>query len=71
VDRPARPRVDWEAIFGGSQRKINTVIIGCETDFRSRQRISKEAVKMIERLKGETTRNGNLSTLVRREIDKE
>jgi hypothetical protein len=34
--------------------KINTVIIGCETDFPGRQRISKEeAVKMIEAERGD------------------
>jgi hypothetical protein len=31
--------MDWEAIFRGSRRKISTVIIGCEADFQSRQRI--------------------------------
>jgi hypothetical protein len=53
MDRPGRPRVDWEAVFHGSRRRVSTVIIGCETDFRGRQRISREeAVKMIERLRG-------------------
>jgi hypothetical protein len=52
VDRQPRPRVDWEAIFHGSQREISTVIIGCEADFWSRKRISREeAAKMIGRLR--------------------
>ena len=52
MDRRPRPRVDWDAIFHGSRRKISTVIIGCEADFRSRKRISKEdRVRLIRRLK--------------------
>ena len=48
-----RPRVDWEAIFHGSERKISTVIIGNEAVFRSRKRMSREeAAKRIRRLKG-------------------
>jgi hypothetical protein len=44
--------MDWEAIFHGSRRRVNTVIIGCEADFRSRKRISKEErVSLIPRLK--------------------
>jgi hypothetical protein len=44
--------MDWEAISHGSRRRISTVIIGCETDFRSRKRIPpEEASKLIRRLK--------------------
>jgi hypothetical protein len=45
--------MDWEAIFhGSSRREISTIIIGCEADFRSRNRISKEErVRLIRRLK--------------------
>ena len=44
--------MDWDAIFHGTQRKISTVIIGCEADFRSRNRMSREeAAKMIGRPK--------------------
>jgi hypothetical protein len=44
--------MDWEAIFHGSRRKISTVIIGCEADFRSRKRVSRDEVsKLIRRLK--------------------
>ena len=47
-----QPHVDWEAIFHGSQRSISTVAIGCEADFRSRNRFSKEErVRLIRRLK--------------------
>ena len=56
--------MDWEATFHGSRRRISTVIIGCEADFRSRKHISlDETSKLIRRLKehvnlsydGETT----------------
>jgi hypothetical protein len=44
--------MDWEAIFYGSRRRVSTVIIGCEADFRSRERISKEErLRIIRRLK--------------------
>jgi hypothetical protein len=44
--------MDWEAIFHGSRRRVNTVIIGCEADFWSRKQISKEeSVRLIRRLK--------------------
>ena len=44
-----RRRIQWEAIFRGSERKISTVIIGCEADFRSRKGISPEDVKKLMR----------------------
>ena len=47
-----RPQMDWEAIFHGSRRRVNTVIIGCEVDFRNRKRMSKEErVRLVRRLK--------------------
>jgi len=47
-----RGHMDWEAIFHGSRRRISTVIIGCEADFRSRKRIPREeASTLIRRLK--------------------
>ena len=52
MDRRSRPHEDWEAIFHGSKRKISTVIIGCEADFRRRNQISREeASKIIQGLK--------------------
>jgi RNase H-fold protein (predicted Holliday junction resolvase) len=43
---------DWEAIFHGRERRINTVIIGIEADFQSRSRMSREEVaKLIRALK--------------------
>jgi hypothetical protein len=44
-----RRRIQWEPIFRSSERKISTVIIGCETDYRSRKRISPEDVKKLMR----------------------
>ena len=45
-------RIQWESIFHGSERKISTVIIGCEADFRSRKRISpKDVRKLVRSLK--------------------
>jgi DNA-binding XRE family transcriptional regulator len=41
--------MDWEAIFHGSERRINTVIIGTEADFRSRSRMSREEVAKLIR----------------------
>ena len=38
-------RVQWETIFHGSRRKISTVIIGTEADFRSRKVVSREEAK--------------------------
>jgi hypothetical protein len=50
--------MDREAISQGSRRRVNTIIIGSETDFRSRKRISKEErARLIRRLK----ENVNLS----------
>ena len=44
--------MDWEAIFHASRRRVSTIIIGCEADFRSRKRIpGEEAAKLIRRLK--------------------
>jgi hypothetical protein len=36
--RKRRVFVQWEAIFHGSQRRISTVIIGCEADFGENSR---------------------------------
>src|SRR5258708_25562813 len=47
-----REQKDWEAIFHGSRRKVSTVVIGSEADFRSRSRMSREEVaKLIRALK--------------------
>ena len=44
--------MDWEAIFHGRRRRVSTVIIGGEADFRSRKPISKEErVRLMRRLK--------------------
>jgi hypothetical protein len=44
--------MDWEAIFHGSEQGVTTVIIDCDTDFRRRDRISREEVaKIIQSLK--------------------
>ena len=52
MDRQPELRVDWEANFHGSQREVTTVIIGCDADFRRRERISrKEVAKIIQSLK--------------------
>jgi hypothetical protein len=45
VVRDRQVRVQWEAIFHGSQRKISTVIIGTEADFRSRKVVSRQEAK--------------------------
>jgi len=47
-----RRRIQWEPIFRGSERKISTVIIGCEADYRRRKRMSSEDVeKLMQALK--------------------
>ena len=47
-----RGQMDWEAVFRASRRRVSTVIIGCEADFRSRKPISKEErVRLMRRLK--------------------
>ena len=43
--RERQVRVQWEAIFHGSRRKISTVIIGTEADFRSRKVVCREEAK--------------------------
>jgi transcriptional regulator with XRE-family HTH domain len=44
--------MDWEAIFMSVSEKVTTVIIGCDADFRRRDRISREEVaKIIQSLK--------------------
>ena len=44
-----RRRIQWEPIFRDSERKITTVIIGCEADYRSRKRMSPEDVEKLMR----------------------
>ena len=52
MERKPRLRMDWEAIFHGSQREVSTVIVGCEADFLKVKRMSWEAVaKLIRDLK--------------------
>ena len=47
-----RRRIQWEPIFRGSERKISTVIIGREADYRRRKRMSSEDVeKLMQALK--------------------
>jgi DNA-binding transcriptional regulator YiaG len=47
VVKERQVRVQWETIFHGSRRKISTVIIGTEADFRSRKVVSREEAKRL------------------------
>jgi hypothetical protein len=69
-DRGERGRhMDWEAIFHGSRRKISTVIIGCEADFRSHKRIPpEEASKLIRRLKDHVNVSYESETTIAKQI---
>jgi hypothetical protein len=61
--------MDWEAIFHGRERRINTVIIGTEADFRSRSRMSREEVaKLIRALKEYVNLSYNSETTIAAEI---
>jgi len=61
--------MEWEAVFHGSQRKISTVIIGCEADFRSRKRVSRdEASKPIRRLKDHVNVSYESETTIAKQI---
>jgi transcriptional regulator with XRE-family HTH domain len=61
--------MDWEAFFHGSQRKISTVIIGCEADVRRRKPISREeSERLIRRLKEHVNVSYESDTTIAKQI---
>jgi hypothetical protein len=66
---PSSGHMDWEAIFHGKRRKISTVIIGCEADFRNHKRIPpEEASKLIRRLKDHMNVSYESETTIAKQI---
>ena len=64
-----REQKDWEAIFHGSRRKVSTVVIGSEADFRSRSRMSREeGAKLIRALKEYVNLSYDSETTIAAEI---
>jgi len=59
---------DWEAIFHGSERRINAVIIGTEADFRSSRMSREEVAKLIRALKEDVNLSYDSETTIAAEI---